>query len=290
MPGEVINSLKDLDTADLKLKGFKVSAFSAKASGAPNYSRRDFYKIAMSTSKSIIHFADKSIKIDGTYIFFGNPHVPYSAELLSPKITGYHCFFTEDFLKPNDRSEGLKQSPLFKIGGTPALYIDETQKEFITSLFQKMIIEQESGYVHKDDVIRNFINLIIHEALKSQPIKDSFKHKNAHTRISTFFFELLERQFPIESTARPLELKTAQEFANRLSIHVNYLNRSVKGVTGKPTSTHISERITNEAKALLQHTEWSISEIAYALGFQYPTYFNNFFKKNTGTIPKSFRA
>jgi AraC-like DNA-binding protein len=44
-----------------------------------------------------------------------------------------------------------------------------------------------------------------------------------------------------------------------------------------------------EAKALLQHTTCSISEIAYALGFEYPTYFNNFFKKKTGEIPKAVR-
>jgi len=43
----------------------------------------------------------------------------------------------------------------------------------------------------------------------------------------------------------------------------------------------------HEAKALLQHTNWSVAEIAYALGFEYPTYFNNFFKKKTGQIPDS---
>jgi AraC-like DNA-binding protein len=46
-------------------------------------------------------------------------------------------------------------------------------------------------------------------------------------------------------------------------------------------------RIISEAKAVLQHTDWSISEIAYALGFEYPTYFNNYFKRIIGTIPKS---
>jgi AraC-like DNA-binding protein len=51
----------------------------------------------------------------------------------------------------------------------------------------------------------------------------------------------------------------------------------------------ISERIISEAKALLQHTDWNISEIAFALGFEYPTYFNNFFKKITGVNPRSFR-
>ncbi|MNY59033.1 HTH-type transcriptional regulator ChbR [compost metagenome] len=81
-----------------------------------------------------------------------------------------------------------------------------------------------------------------------------------------------------------------QHYAQQLNVHVNYLNRAVKEVTGKSTTMHVSDRIVAEAKALLQHTDWSISEIAYALGFEYPTYFNNFFKKQTGTNPKSFRV
>jgi AraC-like DNA-binding protein len=63
----------------------------------------------------------------------------------------------------------------------------------------------------------------------------------------------------------------------------------VKEVTSKTTTAHIADRIVSEAKALLQHTDWSIAEIAYALGFEYPTYFNNFFKKKTGEVPKAVR-
>lgn len=103
------------------------------------------------------------------------------------------------------------------------------------------------------------------------------------------FLELLERQFPIESKDHPLQLKTAQDYANGMTIHVNHLNRAVKEITSKSTTTHITDRIVSEAKALLQHTDWNIADIAYALGFEYPTYFNNFFKKNTGTNPKSLR-
>jgi AraC-like DNA-binding protein len=84
-------------------------------------------------------------------------------------------------------------------------------------------------------------------------------------------------------------MKTAQDYAQQLNIHINHLNRAVKEVTGKSTTTHITERIATEAKALLQHTDWNISEIAYALGFEYPTYFNNFFKRITGTNPRSLR-
>jgi AraC family transcriptional activator of pobA len=52
---------------------------------------------------------------------------------------------------------------------------------------------------------------------------------------------------------------------------------------------HIAERIAAEAKALLQHTNWSVADIAYGLGFEYPTYFNNYFKRITGAAPNSFR-
>jgi AraC family transcriptional regulator, transcriptional activator of pobA len=209
---------------------------------------------------------------------------------LSPTHNGYTCVFSEEFLKANDRSESLLNSPLFKLGGTPVLQLNEEQKTTVYNIFEKMLAEQESSYAYKDDVIRNYIYLLAHEAMKSQPSAEASPKKNAATRIASVFLELLERQFPIESTDRPLELKTAKDFAKALSVHVNYLNSAVKDVTGKTTTAHIAERITHEAKALLQHTDWNISEIAYALGFEYPTYFNNFFKKNTGQIPKSLRS
>jgi AraC-like DNA-binding protein len=152
-----------------------------------------------------------------------------------------------------------------------------------------MIVEQSSEYFFKDDLIRNYIHLIIHEALKMQPSRNFIKFRNASARIASLFLELLEKQFPIESTDRPLSLRTAQHFARNLSVHVNHLNRSLKEVTGKPTSVHISDRIIAEAKALLQHTDWTIADIAYALGFEYPTYFNIFFKKKEGRAPSALR-
>jgi AraC family transcriptional regulator, transcriptional activator of pobA len=44
-----------------------------------------------------------------------------------------------------------------------------------------------------------------------------------------------------------------------------------------------------EAKILLKHSNWSVSEIAYALGFNEVTHFNNFFKKHTQLSPLKFR-
>src|SRR5215217_2143736 len=277
-------------SADLKLKGFNVFQIEDDSAVTRTYNRKDFYKICLTTGKSIIHYADRSFEAEGTVLFFGNPHIPYSWETKSTTYVGYTCLFSEEFLKLSDRSESLQQSPLFKIGGTPVLKITEQQRDFLNTIFRKMIEEQQTDYTYKDDLIRNYINLIIHEALKLQPSENYHQHKNAASRLTSVFLELLERQFPVETAEHPLQLKTAQDYANILHVHVNYLNRAVKEVTGKPTTAHISERIVSEAKALLQHTDWNISDIAYALGFDYPTYFNNFFKKLTGTNPKVYRA
>jgi len=277
-------------SVELKLKGFKVYAIDLPASRLHPYTRRDFYKIVLSTGHLLIHYADRSLELEGTSLFFANPFVPYSVERLADVQTGYACLFTEEFLRPNDRSESLQQSPLFKIGGSPAFLLTPDQTATFTGIFQKMLAEQDTDYPFKDELIRTYVNLIIHETLKLQPASGLGKPQNAATRIASLFLELLERQFPIESPNKPLTLRTAQDYALRLSIHVNHLNRAVKEVTGRPTTAHIADRVVSEAKALLQHTDWSIAEIAYGLGYDYPTYFNNFFKKMTGSNPKSFRV
>ena len=275
--------------SELKLKGFKVFQIESDGSATRTYSRKDFYKICLTTGKSIIHYADRSFEAEGTVLFFGNPHIPYSWETISTTYVGYTVLFSEDFLKVSDRTESLQQSPLFKISGTPILNITDNQRAFLNGIFRKMIDEQQTDYAYKDDLMRNYINLIIHEALKLQPSETYDKHKNAASRITSVFLDLLERQFPIESTDHPLQLKTAQDYAKGMAVHVNHLNRAVKEITGKSTTTHITDRIVSEAKALLQHTDWNIADIAYALGFKYPTYFNNFFKRLTDTNPTALR-
>src|SRR5580693_996847 len=144
---------------ELKLKGFKVYEVGNNA-GSHDYSRKDFYKINITTGKFIFHYADKSLETDNTFLFFANPHIPYSCEAISPIHSGYTCLFTDDFLKLRDRSETLLQSPFFKIGGTPIFELNKEQKEPITEIFKKMLAEQDSDYAFKDDLIRNYIHLI----------------------------------------------------------------------------------------------------------------------------------
>ena len=101
--------------------------------------------------------------------------------------------------------------------------------------------------------------------------------------------ELLERQFPIDETHQIIKFRSASEFADQLNVHVNHLNRAVKGITRLTTTQHISNRILQESQSLLRKTDWNVSEIAYALGFNEATHFNNFFKKHLNTSPTQYR-
>ncbi len=274
----------------LKQRGFKVNWNQLQKSSPTAFGRRHFNLILLSIGNSKIHLDDHVFHLDGVYLFFANSRVPYATEILSDNHTGYSCVFTEEFIQPLARLESLKQSPLFKVNGTPAFKLNAQQQAKLTGIFETMIAKDATDYLYKDDMMRNYIQLIIHEALQMQPDEHFTQFNNASLRITTKFMEILERQFPIEDMNIPISLKTAQDYASQLSIHVNYLNRAVKEILGKSTTTIISERITAEAITLLRYTDWNIAEIAYALGFEYANYFSNFLKKATGNTPKFYRA
>jgi AraC family transcriptional regulator, transcriptional activator of pobA len=253
------------------------------------YNRRDYYKISLIIGTGVLNYADKAIEINQNALIFSNPNIPYSWEAISGKQEGYFCLFTEEFLIKSSGTVKLSDSPLFKIGGKPVFFVNESQTQYLSEIYLNMLEEIAFDYIYKYDVLRNYLDILIHQALKMKPAESYFKHSNASSRIASLFIELLERQFPIDSPENSLRLKTAKDYAGSMSIHVNHLNRAVKEITGKTTTDHISARIIKEASALLTHTDWNISEIAYSLGFEYPTYFNNFFKKHTNLSPKSLR-
>jgi AraC family transcriptional activator of pobA len=281
---------------DLQLKGFKVYEKNLTLQPAEQlrlaaqvFSRRDYYKVLLMESKCLIHYAHQSLELDGQYLFFTNPHIPYSLEMRTDRLHAYACLFTEEFVKATDRSASRHQSPLFRLGSTPLFKLPAPQADHVRGIFHRMLAEQAGDYPFKDDLIRTYVQLLIHEALHLQPADPVVQPQNAATRLTALFLERLERLFPIELPTQQLPLKTPQDFADRLAVQVNHLNKAVKQVTGKPTSAHIAGRILDEAKALLQHTDWSVASIAYCLGFEYPTYFQNFFKKHTGCTPLSLR-
>lgn len=253
------------------------------------FDRRDYYKIWIVTARGKICYANETIIIDRPALIFSNPMVPYTYESSVKEQPVWLCFFTDSFIRENDRLESLQHSTLFKAGGNHVFFLDEKQLGFLTGIFEQMVKENNSSYPYKMDVLRNYLNLILHEALKMEPAPNSDDPHNASSRITNLFLELLEMQFPVDAEKHVLKLRKAKDFAESMAIHINHLNHTVKEITGKSTTEHITDRIIHEAKALLKYSDWSINAVSHSLGFDYLTYFNTVFKKKTGTTPLAFR-
>lgn len=254
------------------------------------YSRRSYYKISFLKGKNRAEYADKVIDINGSALLFATPKIPYHWIPEDDNQTGLFCIFTGDFLSKNSAGIVLDDLPIFRPGELPVFELTSEQSEEIGYLFRKMYKELQTEYIYKYDLLRNLLLEVIHFGQKLQPASSLSSVQNASDRISSLFIELLERQFPLESQDQRIGLRTAKDYADRLAVHVNHLNKVLKEITGKTTTEIISNRIAQEAKILLKQTDWTISEIAYMLGFDDLANFSNFFKKHTSFTPMGFRA
>jgi len=266
---------------------FNLDDFVGKHAKPIPYSRKDYFKISLLSGHKRLSYADKVIDVAGHALLFANPLIPYKWEPLAGEQSGYFCIFTEAFF---NHYGNIKEYPLFQPGNIPVFPLSVIQKDSIQQIYLKMLEEIASDYKYKYDVLRNLVFDLIHIAMKMQPATaSSYSAVNAATRISSLFMELLERQFPIETPAQQMSLRSPSEFAAQLSVHINHLNRALKETTGKTTSQIIGERVGQEAQALLRHTQWNIGEIAWSLGFEELSPFINFFKKKFNQSPRSFR-
>lgn len=267
---------------------FKLEPFVGDNAKSIPYKRRDYYKIMLVMGQSQVHYADRVFQVQRQALSFSNPQIPYKWEHRDTIRSGVFCIFNTHFFH---QYGNLNQYSIFQPGGTHIFELTDEQVEQVTVFYKRMFEEINSDYIHKYDVLRTIVFELIHFAMKLQPSATLEKQPlNASQRIATLFLELLERQFPIDDSHQQISLRTASDYAQQLHVHVNHLNRAVKEITEKTTTQLIAERLVQEAKILLKHSAWTVSEIAYTLGFKETTHFNNFFKKHVSISPLQFRT
>ncbi|OUJ72309.1 helix-turn-helix domain-containing protein [Hymenobacter crusticola] len=271
----------------------QVSAYRIEDVASPSafpHIRRDFYKVKLLCgAEGVLAYADQRVVVQDCALVFVNPLIPYSWQRLSGRETGFVCLFTEEFITPHLRTASVAGSPLFRVGGTPVLFPPPEIARLLRALFEQLLAELHSPYAHKYDLMRNYLQIILHESLKIAPAPPCYQPGTSAARLSTLFLDLLGRQFPLASPQHTLGFKNANEFARQLAVHPNHLNKALKATTGKTTTQHIAEKLIDEAKALLRHSNWSVADISYCLGFEHASNFNSFFKKHTGQPPNAYR-
>jgi AraC-like DNA-binding protein len=154
----------------------------------------------------------------------------------------------------------------------------------------------QDEYQHRNeysaDVLRSQLQLILYKANAQLKLGGRLNDPKAHAglRLVKAFKTLFLRDFHALGQGKGLMLKKVAEYANTIGVSQNHLNDTVKLVTGRSAGQLIRHQLTSHATMCLMHADKNISEIAFALGFEDPSYFARFYKSQTGKSPSEFRA
>lgn len=80
-----------------------------------------------------------------------------------------------------------------------------------------------------------------------------------------------------------------EHFAESLNMSVSQLNRKLNALIDQPAGTFIRSLRLQRSAELLNHTDKTIAEICYEVGFNDQAYFSRAFKKQFGKSPSSYR-
>ncbi len=132
-------------------------------------------------------------------------------------------------------------------------------------------------------VVRHLLSALFTMIESERRKSDESEIGLAKTHNTTFknFLKILE-----ENYRRP---ESVEFYAEKLFMNVRNLNIICQNVMEKSVSEIIETRKLIEAKNLLTHSDKSISEIGFELGYNEKAYFTNVFKKRTGQTPTEFR-
>lgn len=297
LDSKVIDTLRDLPDMIPVFREFyedwSIRVFNRKHHECRNYlspNRREFYKILLIIKGAgVFTMGLNTYYIEEPTLLFIHPNDIISWKNLSEDSGGYYVLFKKSFVNHHLQLKAvIDKFGLFTDKPRSVIRLTEEKVPAIIHYFQKMEEEELQNSVFKEDSMQAFLQLLMVESMKvaQYPKPDEVNKDFSHMHQ---FFNLLEKETAGINYSSPIRIKTAKEFASDLQIHPNYLNALLKKHTGQNASTHIRNRILDEAKALLLQTDWSLQDISYSIGFSEQPNFNFFFKKNTGYTPAEFR-
>ena len=214
-----------------------------------------------------------------------NPNVGASAAL---KPSGWLLFLHPDFIWNTSLAKSIKSCDFFGYAINEALFLSEKEELMMIDILKKIENEYQSNMdKFSQKIIVSQIELLLNYAERFYERQFLTRKKPNHQLLEKV--ELLLTNYFQNTQLNDNGVPTVEHISNELHISANYLSNSLKSLTGMSTQQHIHEKLIEKAKEQLSSSQKSISEIAYALGFEYPSSFNKLFKRKTEMSPLEFR-
>ena len=244
--------------------------------------RHSFFQLLWFKEKGK-HYIDYEVieHAENTLFFINQNQVHYFCTESSNE--GYLFHFNTSFIsKLSSELPSRFSISIFNEMGPPflSLAIEEVKLfEIISKSIMKELTEKKENYA--DIVMHQFLVLLYQiERLKREQTTFDIDSNSDFSKVVQF------KQLIMEQFDQNLHIN---EIAKELGLSPKKLNALIKQYTSLTPASLIKEMKILEAKRMLASKSRSIKEIAYSLGFDQPTYFTKYFKKETTKTPKQFQ-
>ncbi|MCK8494665.1 helix-turn-helix transcriptional regulator [Spirosoma sp. RP8] len=244
--------------------------------------RKDYYLLVFARRGDSRHWVDMTpyLTKDNTFYVFAPNQLIVKEE---PKpMWGTAVAFTSEFLTLQE-SASLRKLPLLQNPqNAHELRLSNEDVLFMEDILEKIQVEYTRPSEWQQRMITAYLTVLLtylSRLYTRQYESDSFSNDK---------LLLKKYQAAIEEHFR--ELHQVSDYAALLHVSAGYLSEVMKAQSGQPAISHIHERLVLEARRMLFHTQHSLKEIAFDLGFSDASYFSRFFKRETDLTPAEYRT
>lgn len=249
--------------------------------------RLNLYSIACKKVEGSLKYGRTTYDFSEGSLMFTAPY-----QVLSPgienKVEGWAIYIHPDFLNASGKGQKLTSYSFFGYDTNEALHISDAEKNVLEDCLKNISREISMNLdTHSHHLILSNLELMLSYCSRFYD-RQFLTRIKASNDILEKFDRILNDYFA-QDTLIESGLPDVKYFASRLNLSANYLSDLLSKYTGKSTQEYIHLKLIDKAKSMLWSTENSIAEIAYTLGFEYPSHFTKLFKTKTGYSPKEYR-
>ncbi|WP_149304722.1 helix-turn-helix domain-containing protein [Pareuzebyella sediminis] len=226
---------------------------------------------------------------DGTLIFIAPNQVMEFKKAEKGEVShGWTLAFHPDLIRKSELGKKIEQYSFFSYASNEALHVSDEERKTVAEITEKIEKEISNNIdEHSQTLIISNIELLLNYCVRFYD-RQFYTRTNLNQDISSRFEQLIKDYYHQEKQLE-FGIPTVQYCGEALNMSSKYLSDLLRKETGQSTQDHIHQYVIEKAKNRLLNSNESASEIAYALGFEYPQYFSKIFKKKTTMSPIEFR-
>lgn len=202
---------------------------------------------------------------------------------------GWALCFDPELIRGTSLARNMQEYSFFSYEVNEALHLSERERELFVDCLAKIQEELE----HATDrlskrLIATHIELLLDYCLRFY--ERQFTTREPINKDILMRFESFLNEYFNNGKAMTNGLPSVNLCASELCLSTGYFGDLIKKETGKSAQTYIQQKVINIAKELILNPRYTITQVAYELGFQYPQHFTRLFKRVTGKTPNEYKS